>query len=340
MAVVGGESGMGASQGILDGSGSGNIALAISFRILKILYDGGFAYKTATVRDMRQVDTGSVSYQIPEILQAQDYGTGTSAFQQLNSGLVEIPVNLRRTVKYVYEQFDYARLGVWKGVVGVIAASVAATIQNDLNSAFWTFLTGQFDLTNGTLRAQNLTVTGLFPDISTVSNISTSTAPQAEDVRQFIWKLQALAVKINQTFTMTALGIKKSELLLFVAPIVDTVIRQAYYSQPNSLAERIVAKDLVGYQLGGGIYYFIDKMLGNKIDAGTSFSADTSLDTSSFMGFFIHNEAVAMPFSYMGTTQVIDQDTANPRFISKYQYGLGILRPTLIYSITTSAPAA
>lgn len=339
MAVIGGESGMGGNQGILDGD-TGNIALAVGFRILKILQDGGFAYKTATVRDQRQADTGSVSYQIPEIVQAEAYGTGTSAFQQLKSGLVEIPVNLRRVIKYVYEQFDYARLGVWQGVVGVIAASVASTIQNDLNSAFWTFLTTQFALTNGTLRAQNLTVTNLFPDISTTANISAATAPSADDVRQFIWKLQALSVRINQTFNMTALGIKPSELLLFVAPIVDTVIRQAYYSQPNSLAERIVAKDLVGYQLGGGLYYYIDKMLGNKIDTGTSFSKDTALDTSKFMGFFIHNEAIAMPFSYMGTTQIPDPDTANPRFICKYQYGLGILRPTLIYSITTEAPTA
>ena len=317
-----------------DGNG-GKIALDIQKGILRILAHSGISYMTATIGDRRQVQAGSVSYQVPEIMQAEDYGDGTTDFQNIRSGIIDIQINTRRTVKYAYEQFDYARLGFFEGVIGVISNSVAKTIQNDLNAHFWSTLVSKFELTTGELRTQNLTLPEILPDLDDISNY---TIPDADDVRAAIAKIQLLTTKLSKTFDMKILGLDKAEFMVFLAPEADANIRSAYWNQPNSLGERVIADNLVGYKLGGGIYYYLDPMLNNKITAGTSFSKDKDLDTSGFIGFIVHNEAVAMPFNLNTVIPTINPTTGNPQFICKYQFGIGFLRTNLVYSITKTAP--
>lgn len=324
MAVLKGISGM--QIGDASTSATGNIALDIQTRVLRILFDGGFAYQTATIANPAQINAGSVSYQIPEILYAEDYGTGTTQFQKLNSGLVEVPINIRRVVKYTYEQFDQSRLGDMAYVITVIADSVAMTIQNDLNLHFWKNIADQFKDTTGPLRTQYINLANL-----------TNKACTIDQARDAIKELQWKVTEISKTFSKLAMGVPKSELMVYLDPFADINIRFAYWNQPNKLGERVIAKDLVGTQIGNGIYYYTDKLLGTNITANSSFSKDTVADLTKFVGFIIHNEAVAMPFNFNSMTQVVDQDNANPRFIAKYQFGFGIIRPWLVYAITNAA---
>lgn len=320
MAVLKGISGIQMGDG---SAGSGNIALDLQTRVLRILFEGGFAYQTASIANPSQTNAGSVSYQIPEILYAEDYGTGTTQFQKLNSGLVEVPINIRRVVKYTYEQFDQSRLGDMSYVITVIADSVAMTIQNDLNLHFWKNIADQFKTGTGALRTQFITISKLVDQHCTI-----------DEARDAIKQLQWKVTEISKTFSKLAMGVPKSELMIYLDPFADINIRGAYWNQPNSLGERVIAKDLVGTQIGNGIYYYTDKLLGTNIQANKSFSKDTTADLSNFVGFIIHNEAVAMPFNFNSMTQVVDQDNANPRFIAKYQFGFGIIRPWLVYAIT------
>lgn len=324
MAVLTGISGM--QIGDASTGGSGNIALDIQTRVLRILFDGGFAYQTATIANPAQINAGSVSYQIPEILYAEDYGTGTTQFQKLNSGLVEVPINIRRVVKYTYEQFDQSRLGDMAYVITVIADSVAMTIQNDLNLHFWKNIADQFKDTTGPLRTQYINLANL-----------TNKACTIDQAREAIKELQWKVTEISKTFSKLAMGVPKSELMVYLDPFADINIRFAYWNQPNKLGERVIAPDLVGTQIGNGIYYYTDKLLGTNIAANKSFSKDTTVDLTKFVGFIIHNEAIAMPFNFNSMTQVVDQDNANPRFIAKYQFGFGIIRPWLVYAITNAA---
>lgn len=324
MAVLKGISGM--QIGDASTVGSGNIALDIQTRVLRILFDGGFAYQTASIANPAQINAGSVSYQIPEILYAEDYGTGTTQFQKLNSGLVEVPINIRRVVKYTYEQFDQARLGDMAYVITVIADSVAMTIQNDLNLHFWKNIADQFKDTTGPLRTQYINLANL-----------TNKACTIDQARDAIKELQWKVTEISKTFSKLAMGVPKSELMVYLDPFADINIRFAYWNQPNKLGERVIAPDLVGTQIGNGIYYYTDKLLGTNIAANKSFSKDTTVDLTKFVGFIIHNEAIAMPFNFNSMTQVVDQDNANPRFIAKYQFGFGIIRPWLVYAITNAA---
>lgn len=82
-----------------DGAG-GNAALDVNKAILRMLRDdNSFAFRTATIKNPNQVNAGTVAYHIPEMVQAEDYGTGTSDFQIPQSGLKEIHIDTRRTVK-------------------------------------------------------------------------------------------------------------------------------------------------------------------------------------------------------------------------------------------------
>lgn len=315
-------------SGIQIGDGnSGKIALAIKTGVLRILYDNkNMAYRTATILNKGEIKTGSVSYQVPEIVKAEDYGTGTSQFQTLQSGLVTIPINIRRTVKFTYETFDASRLGEMEYVIGVITNSMAVTIENDLNAHFWRFLDENFKETSGTLRAQHIVL----------PNLESETATQ-DEIRADLYKLQRKAVQISKTYDKRHMGIDKAELMVYLDPMCDVNIRQAYWNQPNSLGERVISKNLVGKQLGGGIYYYLDNMLGTNIAADASFSKDKALDMSAYVGFIIHNEAIAMPFNLQQIGQITDQDNLNIRTIAKYQFGIGFLRPNLVYSITKKA---
>ncbi len=323
MAVITGISGM--QMG--DGAG-GKIALDLKTRVLRILYDSSFSYLTATVANPRQLNAGSVSYQIPEILTAEDYLTGNTEFQTMQSKIVEVPINIRRTVKYTYETFDQSRLGDMVGVIGTIANSVAMSIQNDLNAHFWLNTSKEFAANTGTLRTQSIQLPDLVDKAATIDKIKAA-------VKELQWK----TTEISKTFSKLAMGVSKAELMIFLDPFADINIRQMYYNQPNSLGHRVVANNLEMIQLGGGVSYTLDKMLGNDIKANQSFSKDKALDLKDYVGFIIHNEAIAMPFNLNQMVGVIDQTNGNPRMIAKYQFGFGIIRPWLVYAITKTARA-
>lgn len=327
MAVLTGIAGF--SGTIKDGvaQNGGNVALAIQTAILKILGEGGFAYKTATIKNQSEIKAGSVTYALGEVLQAEDYGVTGGTFQGFNVPIVTVPINIRRWVGYEYEDFDYSRMGSFQEVISNIINSIAMSIENDLNAHFWDFLAKQFDPTNGALRSQNVVLPNLVEENAT-----------QEEIKENVYSLQRHFLKVNKTYNKYAMGIRKEELMIFLDTYADLNIRQIYSNQPNSLAERWVANDLVGVKLGTGIYYYVDKMIGSNIPAGTSFSKDKALDLTKFVGFIIHNEAVAMPFNLQKVAHTINPANANPRFICKYQFGLGLVRKDLIWAIYKTAP--
>ncbi len=320
MAVITGISGM----QLGDGNG-GNIALDINKRVLRILSYSSFSWRTATINQPSQVRTGSVAYQVPEILQAEDYGNGTTQPQVPQSGLIEIKIDTRRDVKYDIETFDRTRMGDMEYVLGMIASGTALAVQNDLNAHFWAgivkFLTED---TEG--KKQNILVPELFKD-----------EPTPEECRAAMNRVSKKLAVLSKTYNKNTMGIQKAEFLTYLDPVTDVNMRNAFWGILNGM-EYAITTDLVGVNLGN-FKYTIDPMLFNSIPAGTSFSKDKALDTSKFVGVVVHNEAIAMPINIMETTQVINPENANPRFITKYQFGFGIIRPTLVYGLVAKLPA-
>ena len=318
MAVLQGISGLAMGDG-----DAGKIALSINTQVLEILSNDKLSYLTATITNPAQVKNGTVSYYVPEIIGSGEYGTageGTN-FVEPAAGLVSINIDKRRQNKYEVETFDISRLNESGYILGVVAAGIARAIQADLNAEYLTFIVSQFK-TGGNLQTQVL-------ELAKVGKGDPTLTP--EESRVDYNRVQLQIAKFQKMFDKRMLGVGVNEIYGVLSVEADIDIRNAFWNQPNTLGNFVIKETLEGVKLGN-LNYFVDVMLNNHITANSSFS-DKELQTTGLVGLIIHREAVGMPINIQQTMQTINPENGNLRFITKYQFGIGILRPKLIYAI-------
>lgn len=324
MAVLQGISGLAMGDG-----NNGKIALSINTQVLEILSNDKLSYLTATITNPAQVQNGTVSYYVPEIIGSGEYGTageGTT-FTEPAAGLVSINIDKRRQNKYEVETFDMSRLNESGYILGVVAAGIARAIQADLNAEYLTFIVSQFKQ-GASLQAQVLELDNVGKGLPTLT-------PELSRVDYN--RIQLQIAKFQKMFDKRMLGVGVNEIYGVLSVEADIDLRNAFWNQPNTLGNFVIKETLEGVKLGN-LNYFVDIMLNNHIAAKTSFS-DKELQTTGLVGLIIHREAVGMPINIQQTIQTINPDNGNLRFITKYQFGIGILRPKLIYAIkNTGAP--
>ena len=311
-------------SGLAMGDGTGNkIALSINTQVLEILSNDKLSYLTATITNPAQVQNGTVSYYVPEIIGSGEYGTageGTN-FVEPAAGLVSINIDKRRQNKYEVETFDISRLNESGYILGVVAAGIARAIQADLNAEYLTFIVSQFK-NGGDLQAQVL-------ELANVGKGQPDLTPELSRVDYN--RIQLQIAKFQKMFDKRMLGVGVNEIYGVLSVEADIDLRNAFWNQPNTLGNFVIKETLEGVKLGN-LNYFVDVMLNNNIPANTSFS-NKELQTTGLVGLIIHREAVGMPINIQQTMQTINPDNGNLRFITKYQFGIGILRPKLIYAI-------
>lgn len=310
-----------------DGQGGKAALNIIQNKILRILSDTNLSYMTATLTNPADVRGGTVHYWVPEIIKADQYGTGTNTYDVPQVGTVSIPINTRRDVRYTFETFDISRLQTPDVILGQIASGVALAVQNDLNGHFLRFLANQF-ATGGDLEQKNQRIQLANLGATAVGNQT------PDDFFNDYLTLEYLYAKINMIFDNKTMGIPKAEVMCLFSPFADIALRRAFRNQPNQIGTWQVTKTLQGRYIGN-IKYFVDKMLQNNIPADSSFAKDIGFDLTKFIGFVFHNEAVAMPINFHSLNHMLDPQTANPLFLVKYQFGIGLLRPNLLYALTT-----
>lgn len=318
MAVLQGISGLAMGDG-----NAGKIALSINTQVLEILSNDKLSYLTATITNPAQVANGTVSYYVPEIIGSGEYGTageGTT-FTEPAAGLVSINIDKRRQNKYEVETFDISRLNESGYILGVVAAGIARAIQADLNAEYLTFIVSQFK-TSGSLETQVL-------ELANVGKGDPTLTPEKSRVDYN--RIQLQIAKFQKMFDKRMLGVGVNEIYGVLSVEADIDLRNAFWNQPNTLGNFVIKETLEGVKLGN-LNYFVDIMLNNTIEANTSFS-DKKLQTAGLVGLIIHREAVGMPINIQQTIQTINPENGNLRFITKYQFGIGILRPKLIYAI-------
>lgn len=318
MAVLQGISGLAMGDG-----NAGKIALSINTQVLEILSNDKLSYLTATITNPAQVQNGTVSYYVPEIIGSGEYGTageGTN-FVEPAAGLVSINIDKRRQNKYEVETFDISRLNESGYILGVVAAGIARAIQADLNAEYLSFIVSQFK-TGGDLQAQVL-------ELANVGKGQPDLTPELSRVDYN--RIQLQIAKFQKMFDKRMLGVGVNEIYGVLSVEADIDIRNAFWNQPNTLGNFVIKETLEGVKLGN-LNYFVDVMLNNHIAANTSFS-NKELQTTGLVGLIIHREAVGMPINIQQTMQTINPENGNLRFITKYQFGIGILRPKLIYAI-------
>lgn len=314
-------------SGLAMGDGTGNkIALSINTQVLEILSNDKLSYLTATITNPAQVQNGTVSYYVPEIIGSGEYGTageGTT-FTEPAAGLVSINIDKRRQNKYEVETYDISRLNESGYILGVVAAGIARAIQADLNAEYLTFIVSQFKNGTGTLA-----LAGQILELDNVGKGLPTLTP--EQSRVDYNRIQLQIAKFQKMFDKRMLGVGVNEIYGVLSVEADIDLRNAFWNQPNTLGNFVIKETLEGVKLGN-LNYFVDVMLNNTIGAGTSFS-DKQLQTAGLVGLIMHREAVGMPINIQQTMQTINPDNGNLRFITKYQFGIGILRPKLIYAI-------
>lgn len=326
MATIQGISGM--QMG--DGAG-GKVALSIQKQVLRILSDNILSYATATALNPASVKAGTATYYVPELIGAEAYGTGTSKFHVPQSGLLSFNLDTRRTVKWEVETFDLSRLNESDYIMGMISTGIAMAIQADLNGQFWKYLVEKFDKNTGDSKLKTQV---LSTDYLTKKNKTIDPDTAFGDYIQ----IEYLYNDINQTFDKNKLGIPKAEIMAIFAPIVDTNLKIAFRNQPNAIGEYQINKSLSGKKIGN-LIYTTDPMLNKNIPANSSFNNDQALDFTKIFGFIFHNEAIAMPINLEQIWHGTNPENANPRFIAKYQFGIGLIRPSIIYKLVDSVDA-
>ena len=321
MAVLQGISGLAMGDG-----NTGKIALSINTQVLEILSNDKLSYLTATITNPAQVQNGTVSYYVPEIIGSGEYGTageGTT-FTEPAAGLVSINIDKRRQNKYEVETFDISRLNESGYILGVVAAGIARAIQADLNAEYLTFIVSQFKNGTGTLA-----LAGQILELDNVGKGNPALTPELSRVDYN--RIQLQIAKFQKMFDKRMLGVGVNEIYGVLSVEADIDLRNAFWNQPNTLGNFVIKETLEGVKLGN-LNYFVDVMLNNHITANSSFS-DKELQTTGLVGLIIHREAVGMPINIQQTMQTINPENGNLRFITKYQFGIGILRPKLIYAI-------
>ena len=321
MAVLQGISGLAMGDG-----DTGKIALSINTQVLEILSNDKLSYLTATITNPAQVKNGTVSYYVPEIIGSGDYGNAGEGvqFTEPAAGLVSINIDKRRQNKYEVETYDISRLNESGYIIGVVAAGIARAIQADLNAEYLTFIVSQFKNGTGTLA-----LAGQILDLDNVGKGNPALTP--EQSRVDYNRIQLQIAKFQKMFDKRMLGVGVNEIYGVLSVEADIDLRNAFWNQPNTLGNFVIKETLEGVKLGN-LNYFVDVMLNNNITANSSFS-DKELQTTGLVGLIMHREAVGMPINIQQTMQTINPENGNLRFITKYQFGIGILRPKLIYAI-------
>ena len=324
-----------------DGAG-GKIALDINRRVLTILNSGRLSFLTCTINEA-QARAGTIWFDKPEIIQNQRYvdsyntptttaegqtppapaGGGTNYYQTPVSGKIAVNIDKTRAAGYQVETFDLVSLGNPNAILGQIASSLAMAMTKQLNATFLQYLVDFF------AGAGSKQTTAL-----KVLDKEAYNTPEA--CRDDLDKLTKRLARFTQIYDKEKAGIDGGQFVTVTSPIVHVNMMNAFWNQQGSLPMLLGREKYYVFQ---DIITIQDGMLQNKILKGQSFSKDTDLDTSTLAAFMIHNEAIAMPIVYNGTFNMVNQFNGNPLFLAKYKYGIGLVRPDLIWAFTGTALA-
>lgn len=326
-----------------DGAG-GKIALDINRRVLTILNSGRLSFLTCTINEA-QARAGTVWFDKPEIIQNEEYvanyntpsttadgqeptppapaGGGKNYYQTPVSGQIAINIDKTRAAGYQVETFDLVSLANPNAILGQIASSLAMAMTKQLNATFLQYLVDYFAGAG-------------FKQTTALDVLDKEAYNTPEACRQDLDKLTKRLARFTQIYDKEKAGIDGGQFVTVTSPIVHVNMMNAFWNQQGSLPMLLGREKYYVFQ---DIITIQDGMLQNKILKGESFSKDTDLDTSTLAAFMIHNEAIAMPIVYNGTFNMVNQFNGNPLFLAKYKYGIGLVRPDLIWAFTGTALA-
>lgn len=293
-----------------------------------------------------------MNYWVPEILQTGAYNNtqlGQSASPQIpQAGLKRIDINVQRFAKWEYEEFDVERMSNSDYLIGQVSSSLAISIQADLNAQFWMrvynlFATGGelnwTDTSNPSPYTMDLQYLGsgfaniekLYgkTDAASVSQLAELAKQSPDSMWLDYRRIQNVFTQFYQTYNKKMIGVAKNDITAIMCPQVDDDMMTLFRNQPNVVGGYQLNATAQGTRLGN-LKYVVDPMLNNNITVGASFNGDYNLNLTGILGIIFHRQAIAFPMNLQEVGFVKDPNNLNPRWIAKYQFGFGVLRPNLI----------
>lgn len=225
-------------------------------------------------------------------------------------------------------------------LIGQVAANLAWSIQGDMNQQFWLRVYNLF-ATGGELATSNQTMNlkflgSGFTSIDDLYNKDASAAQLAElaqNAPNSMWvdyrRIQNVFTQFYQTYTKEAIGISKNDITAIMCPQVDDDMMTLFRNQPNVVGGYQLNSTAQGTRLGN-LKYVVDPMLNTNITVGQSFNGDYNGNLQGILGIIFHRQALAFPMNLNEVGMVRDPNNYNVRWIAKYQFGFGVLRPNLI----------
>lgn len=325
-----------------DGNGGKTPLSIISGKVLDILSNEDFQWRYATQYNITEAKAGTISYKLPELIKISDYDNATygkgAASQIPQVANINITLDSRRFARYSYEIFDVERILQSDYMMGQIASGLARSHNADLNGQFWNRVLNVFS-TGGALENNNsqkiplsFLGSGAAAKKSAAANntLSDYIAKAPDQMYSDYLTLEETMMNITTSFSSYQIGSKSEDITTILSPQADIDMRTAFRNQPNLIGTWQISPTLVGTQIGN-LKYVKDAMLDQLIPQNQSFNGDYAINTQDIIGIMFHKEAIAMPLNVYSVKYEEDPLTGNPIWISRIQFGLGLVRPWLIY---------
>lgn len=331
-----------AAYQIGDGNGGKTPLSVISGKVLDILSNEDFQWRYATQYNVAEAKAGTIHYALPELIKIADYDNATygkaAASQIPQVANININLDSRRFARYSYEIFDVERILQSDYMIGQIASGLARSINADLNGQFWNRLLNVFSTGGALANAtdQMIALPYLGSGATAKKNAADNNtlpdyiAKAPDQMYSDYLTLEETLMNITTSFSSYQIGSRNEDITTILSPQADIDMRTAFRNQPNLIGNWQISPTLVGVQIGN-IKYVKDAMLDKIISQNQSFNGDYEINTQNIIGAMFHREAIAMPLNVYDVKYEEDILTGNPIWISRIQFGIGIVRPWLVY---------
>lgn len=324
------------AEGIVIGDGAGQgIALSIKEGIIRNLHQSLATFLQARAPQSGSVIAGgSINYRIPLYGQTKAYAQDQVVNAFPNVANIGVKVSDYRTSFTEIEGFDQSMLGPeGQSAIAEIVANISQQIRADQNAHFYIamheYFAGLYDSTSSTwTKTPHLTQTLWLPELGSKKVLSEDQSRLLQ--KEVANKINSMTKFINKKY----IGIKGSEFFGIIDRFGATNL-SLLLTRLNASNEAlgIMVNSFDGDTLEtfkfGGVNFLIDNFVNNVVAQGASFNGDYAIDLSGVYGYLIHREFIAFPMGIEQVVSVMNPNNGNMRWIAKYCFGAGILRPEL-----------
>lgn len=315
------------TRGISLGDGNGgHVALSIKEQVLTNLRSGSIACYLAARSPYSGdlIGNASIAYRIPLLGQSKDYSVGQTINTAPSIETQMIHVSDYRTQVYELESFDISMIENSTSLQGQIAANLSATIQADLDYHFLKTIEEYINK---------------HPDKNRyLPELSSRGIPTDEELR-FINNWIAVAQNdLCKTISNKYIGINQGDFFGLVDRTALKNIRLLLTALNSSnKAYDMLLKGIRGDTMEtfefNGLTMLVDNFINYSLPMGYSFNGDYDMNLK-MLGYIIHREAIAFPMGINSVVGVINPNNGNTKFIAKYCFGAGVIRPELLLGFT------